>query len=72
MGWRGGAALGARERGHKDGPFEARSPRRGVAGARIMDGKGSHVVVALLLPSARIHTKPGSALNEQGPSTRSL
>jgi hypothetical protein len=62
LGRRGSAALAARERGHEYSPFEARSPRRVVAGARSLDGKGSHALVALLLPSSRTHTKPGSAL----------
>jgi hypothetical protein len=57
----GAGTLFARERGHEYSPFEARSPRRSVAGARILDGKGSHAVVTLLLPAARTHTKPGSA-----------
>jgi hypothetical protein len=69
LGRRGGAALAARERGHKYSPFEAHSPRRGVAEARILERKGSHAAVALLLPAA--HTKPGSSMgNLSAPRAR--
>jgi hypothetical protein len=50
-----------RSRRLEEEAIEARSPRRGVAGARNPGGERLPRAVALLLPAARTHTNPGSA-----------